>query len=1281
MAILKEMLRAAAVCVAAAASCAAGARAADNDGQYARFLETPAETVEGETFKVKVEYDLKGNEDTLHFETKREDGEHVRSCCDAQTVKGKGTWTKEFKAPLCGEARQLRFHVWTGMNWMTPRTPILLTDPVPVMSKAGAENLRAKMVKWQRESGAMLEKIKKAERGKGLIALVEDTLPGLDKTMTAALSRKLEASGYKVITIGAGDLGNVYVLKPEHFDLLIVPSSQYFPADASRAFRNYLRAAGKVMLLGGPPLTDSVSMVGGEWITASRYDEQLKTVGGRKTFLDFEDGDVKRWERGGDLPVPPGKWNIAEKEGHDGGKCFHALMPSLAGWETYVTSFDKSPFEAGDSLTCLWAKGNPRTQCLLVEWEEADGARWIATVSLTDKWQRYVLPPESFRFWESNAKRGFAGDVLNPRNAKRLNIGLARTHGAYPGDGPLEFFVDDFGVAPNPYEGSRPEPCEGFDPMDMIYPSYKFFPVTTASQIVVSPEMTRLVGEDRWSAPQNLYSVQPRPRGTGYLKGRRMRFIPILEARTADGRWCGVPAAMMVHDFAPFKGGVWASFCIPGSEFYKSDAVLNLLASTASRMIDGRFLYEGGTQYWTYFSDQKVRQGARCLTLGKEKLEGAKITLDIRRKGSIEGDGQEFDAVPGRAVERELPPIQPGTGEWISTVILSKDGKFLDMLEHEVSVWEPKPAAQRRFVSMKDGEFVRDGKPFYPYGSNYMPSSGIGTEDGEYFEHWVGARAYDPEIIQRDIDAQVRLGANAAAVFCHIQSADDQNVVDLLMRMERAGMMANLSIRPGTPLAFEWAQWKRILERNRIAENDNVMSLDIAWEPNWGNTANRRQYDPQWRAWIVERYGSVRNAEKDWGCPAPQNEKGEITTPDDKTATWDNEKTRRMVVAYRRFQIDLLCAAHDRAKRLLRTVTPNHLVSFRMADAGNPTCRWEGAMMYDLRGSAPVLDFLAPEAYGRIGEWERVKPGAFEIALCRMLAPGKPVIWAEMGCSTWDMKLMSQNPGSTEFQGKFYADFMKMMLMSHSNGYFYWWYPGGFRVGENSDFGIISPDGALRPCTKVVMENAEKFKGRSGVPAPDYWITVDLDATSDGVAGVYDRHQKEYWEAVAKGRTVGLKTRATGTDSRNCPLTAVGGTACNGTNPPEHLNALIAVLEVEEAGGKWRQIENGGQARAGKGGKARIRATVVNLTEPEWIKPGDPAKPKEGEVFLAFETAGVARKLFPIPANVPYMGEVSIGPFEIETGSGGKAGATLRMTAHGRADFGNKFGFSLSGDR
>ena len=220
---------------------------------------------------------------------------------------------------------------------------------------------------------------------------------------------------------------------------------------------------------------------------------------------------------------------------------------------------------------------------------------------------------------------------------------------------------------------------------------------------------------------------------------------------------------------------------------------------------------------------------------------------------------------------------------------------------------------------------------------------------------------------------------------------------------------------------------------------------------------------------------------------------------------------------------------------------------------------------------------------------------------------------------------MWSSPMRLEYQAMCYDAFYRMLISSGADGLFSWWYPGGFRVGENSDYGVINPDGSDRAVTNVIRENGPKFLASSAKPI-DHWITIDRDAHPDGIAGIYDAVKAEFWDAIDKGHTPGLRTAGTGTDSLNCPLLAIGNTPCNGTNPSKYLDAAIDVVKVS---GKSMRIEftNLGEAELlsknvnllVNGVKTPLPHDVAHL-ESAVIK--NVAVPQASQVTITFEAEG-----------------------------------------------------------
>jgi hypothetical protein len=194
-----------------------------------------------------------------------------------------------------------------------------------------------------------------------------------------------------------------------------------------------------------------------------------------------------------------------------------------------------------------------------------------------------------------------------------------------------------------------------------------------------------------------------------------------------------------------------------------------------------------------------------------------------------------------------------------------------------------------------------------------------------------------------------------------------------------------------------------------------------------------------------------------------------------------------------------------------------------MSNAGDPLYNWDAALPYDFYGLAGAVDIWEPEAYGRIGDWEHVRAGDFTAAYARLCDARKPMMWAEMGYNTWDMNRMAPDPEKLAFEGRYYADFYRMMIESGANGVFFWWYPGGFRIGENSDFGIINPDGTDRPVTRVIRSEGPRFLKEPKPRGPDSLIAVDRDRDARGLFGMYEAANVEFWKALDNGHQPGLK--------------------------------------------------------------------------------------------------------------------------------------------------------------
>ncbi len=686
-------------------------------------------------------------------------------------------------------------------------------------------------------------------------------------------------------------------------------------------------------------------------------------------------------------------------------------------------------------------------------------------------------------------------------------------------------------------------------------------------------------------------------------------------------------------------------------------------------MNDPVFLVDGGAEFYTCFERQALRLGATVANPGTATRAGLSLRVEVKAPDgttvtSASWTELTFPAGAPVAFEQPWTAEQWPDGGYLVTASLYHGEELLDRAEHELHCWKPKEAPS--FVSVQNGDFILNGQRWRPHGVNYMPSSGIGTEWWKYFEQWIGAEAYGPKVIQRDLERCVAMGCNALSIFIYRESMEAQNLLDLLRRMDALGLKANLSLRPGTPMDPPRDILRELIEYYRLAENDTVFAYDLAWEPQF-RSPERDPFNPQWEDWIIERYGSLENAEKDWGCPVPRDADGRVAnyTPDMiiGDGPWD-----RMIAAYRRFLDTLLYEKYSEARRFVRSLDPNHHVSFRMSMAGDPTDLNYTTILYDFAYLAGAVDILEPEAYGRIGDWEKVKPGRFTFEYGRWANPALPVMWAEAGVHAWDMSLMRPGEEALDFQARYYADFYRMLTESGADGIFWWWYPGGFRVNENSDYGIINPDGTERPVTKVIREHAGAFiQGPDSKPV-DTWLVFDRDSHKNGLTGIYSALEGAFWTAVTEGKTPGLRTEGTGTDSTNCPPVAVGNVPWTGSNPPKYLDAFFDVVELRGADGNWKRVFNGDSIPVASS-SITLRVTITNLGEAALIAPENTGD-KPGGMYIT--CTGDMQKTVPLPQDLARFESAIIEMDLVDNTTDRDAEIVLASEARGRTSFGNK---------
>jgi hypothetical protein len=391
---------------------------------------------------------------------------------------------------------------------------------------------------------------------------------------------------------------------------------------------------------------------------------------------------------------------------------------------------------------------------------------------------------------------------------------------------------------------------------------------------------------------------------------------------------------------------------------------------------------------------------------------------------------------------------------------------------------------------------------------------------------------------------------------------------------------------------------------------------------------------------------------------------------------WD-----RAVAAFRRFFSDRIGRGYGDVIRELSDYDSNHLVTFRFGACGIPD-----KMHFAHAHSAAVakhVSFLCPEGYNlqplgpsQPSPADAIREGGLVTLYYRFLSREKPVVWMEFGytCngmrSPWSPDRVHVSPAELVNQRNEFENFYAMFIESGARGAAPWWLPGGFRLGENSDFGILEPDGSERPACQVLKSYLPKFAtvGDSNCVAP----TAPADPTAPVIRLDLDAHYADAWEtyapqylaAVKAGRRPLLCTAGTGSSSADCPLLAVGGTPLNGHNPPIYLDAEFGSVELQESrGAPWREIGRDEVVTVAHGAEVRCRAMIGNTAEAAWLAPkADPSDSQPGAVYLCGRLHDVEKPLLaPIKSTTPYLGDAETAEFLLPLPGEGQQKVTLQL--------------------
>ena len=1026
---------------------------------------------------------------------------------------------------------------------------------------------------------------KRESRPGNRIAILGALPPLTDEVDARAVSSAMTREGTETRILSPEQLADLTVFNASRFDVLVLPHADIFPAIADESLRMFLKSHGRLLCLGGPAFSHYVFAEGGAWKTR---EERLEALRGAP-MAGLETQSAGRWSRAtGDGASVSTVGDEKTKSGQ--ALAFH--FSHFATWDNFgPPAFAVSPFSPGSTIMTFAAHGDAlpqaggtrsNTPALVIEWKERDGSRWIGAAPLSAVWKRYALSPGDFHYWpDSTSKsRGGPGDVFHPENARELRIGLAQSH-APMAVGEHQFWIEDIGSA------SLPEGMPSVTPpvLESLSPSYKVFHKGAES-------------DAEWLPVQ-------RERGIGLAGERAGRWVPEAAEGAPIADWqAGTDPAWCYRSFSgPTRGAVWGGVAYSGKRIAAAARIAPLLR----RMQQTVVLINAGAERVSYHAGERVVVGGKVINLGQVSVSvdlGVVCTRLTDGKSVLPPRRMHATIAAGATRTLTFPFVNaPPPGEYrVKTILIADTGRNdapargRDFIVAPFRVL-PSSATVRSGgrVTVRGPEFVLAGKPWRPVGVNYWPLWVAGQDPRQYALNWLSPEQYDPELVERDLTLCAQLGMNLVSVQ-YTHPDEGPSVEDFLARCQAHGLKANIFLAGANPLDFHGDAVRALLRAAHLEHgNGTVFAWDLAWEPHMGAHEERKRLDAAWREWIALQYGTVENAESDWQMRAPKDQ-DLVTNPADEQLATDGP-WRNFVAAYRRFLDDRISAGYRTVIEWMRPT--GVLCGARTGYGGNGSAGVAGVAPFDLLSGACHLDFISPEGYALQGDWPAFRAGGVTTAYARWAGDGKPVFWAEFGQS------ITARPGEDPLtaQADLYDKTYRLIVESGANGSAAWWFPGGLRIDEDSDFGIVNPDGTPRPAAVRLRRHAANEIGQSAVTGPILdGLIIDRDRDARGYAGTYARLLRDF-AMVRVGWPVGIMTEGSYAETANVALTAVGNVPATGHNPLKFVNAEL------EVHGKVLTLINTGDATWSAVGRGRVG--IVGIVQDRVIPLGSlPGKVK-----------------------------------------------------------------------
>jgi len=790
---------------------------------------------------------------------------------------------------------------------------------------------------------------------------------------------------------------------------------------------------------------------------------------------------------------------------------------------------------------------------------------------------------------------------------------------------PILNFIDAGGAVvfwgTHPLEGGGAEKEQD---LPMLTPAFRHYSTTiTALQIAGASNILSTAG------PLEVQCPVRRALGTGGEAAAPYRWIPIATGFGEMREERGSPVSVYIEprSNAPLRQWAWVGID-PDAQNRKM--VGECVGVAIRRLHAGQFLHHAGSTRFAFQPGEPINVSARWVS-GLSADTGARVQVELldhagatlRRVVSsprVESAprGDEFEQINLGLT----PDVEHETRTYsLRLSLVDRTGtRAYDVLNQPIRILPPREMVDEDWVTASGPLFAIAGRPLSFLGVNYWPLNSTGFGPGEFHRHWLDPAFFDPDQVVRDLDRLREAGVNALSIqYLHVDEAPQLRYVIEEARLHR--MWVHLFVSHLQPLDQDLAAAEELIKAADLANLPRVFAIDVAWEPHLGQYEDRRKLDAAWASWIEEQYGDAAHAESVIGRPLWRRD-GQLTGPPDKEITTDGDH-RAAVAVYRRFVDDNMGRRYGEVARFLRGLGLRQLLSARTGYGGTGSTWSEPHFPIDPATGATHFDFISPEAWGLGDDEWAVNEAAFLVAYCRGAAGGKPVAWLEVGSSVGERP----TPMDLRKQASAYRRLFDLVVRSRSSACFAWWYPGGLRVDEKSDYGVVSPDGTWRPVVEAFSDLTYKLRQSNKTAPPWRGREVDRDANARGLAGLWDQWRDMYREELLQNRMEEVRLAGYAHETKEFELRSVGDVAYAAPAPMAGINA------------EWGRIQIDGRDVRGRPGEAvrvsvrkEIRLELINTGAATWSAS---SARTDGTVWVDVTGAGSRKERLSIPEIPP----------------------------------------------